>query len=76
MAGRDREPARPRVSDRRAARWGSGQQGSVALTDTQADPGWLAGLITRPVPLARWQDAYNRGPGDIKTVLSFQDAPP
>jgi glucose 1-dehydrogenase len=39
----------------------------------RADPGWLADLITRQVPLSRWADAYTRGPGDIKTILSFQD---
>jgi threonine dehydrogenase-like Zn-dependent dehydrogenase len=37
----------------------------------QADPGWLAGLITRQEPLGRWDDAYTRKPDDIKTVLSF-----
>ena len=39
----------------------------------RADPGWLADLITRQVPLSRWADAYTRGPDDIKTILSFQD---
>lgn len=37
----------------------------------QADPGWLAGLITRQVPLGGWADAYTRRPDDIKTVLDF-----
>jgi glucose 1-dehydrogenase len=37
----------------------------------QADPGWLAGLITRRVSLGQWSDAYNRRPDDIKTVLDF-----
>ena len=36
-----------------------------------ADPGWLAGLITRQVPLAGWAGAYTRQPDDIKTVLAF-----
>jgi threonine dehydrogenase-like Zn-dependent dehydrogenase len=40
----------------------------------RADPGWLAGLITREVPLARWEDAYTRKPDDIKTIVSFPDA--
>jgi glucose 1-dehydrogenase len=40
----------------------------------QADPGWLADLITRQVPLDRWEDAYARGPDDIKTILAFSDA--
>jgi len=43
--------------------------GAQALA--RADPGWLAGLITRRVPIGRWADAYTRGPGDIKTVLEF-----
>jgi glucose 1-dehydrogenase len=41
--------------------------GASALA--QADPGWLADLITRRVPLRQWADAYARQPDDIKTVL-------
>jgi threonine dehydrogenase-like Zn-dependent dehydrogenase len=37
----------------------------------QADPGWLADLITRQVPLGQWADAYVRQPDDIKTILTF-----
>ena len=37
----------------------------------QADRDWLAGLITRQVPLDDWADAYARRPDDIKTVLTF-----
>jgi threonine dehydrogenase-like Zn-dependent dehydrogenase len=40
----------------------------------KADPGWLADLITRQVPLDQWADAYARRPDDIKVVLSFPDA--
>ena len=47
----------------------------AATALAQADPAWLADLITRRVPLARWEDAYNRSSDDIKTVLSFPDAP-
>ena len=43
--------------------------GAKALA--QADPEWLAGLITRQVPIERWADAYARQPDDIKTVLNF-----
>jgi glucose 1-dehydrogenase len=43
---------------------------------TQADPGWLADLVTRQVPLDRWEEAYNRSPDDIKTVLTFPGTPP
>ncbi len=39
----------------------------------QADPDWLAGLITRQVPIGQWADAYARQPDDIKTVLTFPD---
>jgi hypothetical protein len=42
----------------------------------QADPRWLADLITRRVPLNQWADAYQPGPGDIKTVLDFPDTSP
>jgi threonine dehydrogenase-like Zn-dependent dehydrogenase len=42
----------------------------------QADPRWLAGLITRQVPIGQWADAYARGPDDIKTVLDFSDGSP
>jgi len=43
---------------------------------TLADPGWLADLITREVPLDRWADAYTRKPDDIKTILNFPGASP
>lgn len=36
-----------------------------------ADRAWLARLITRRVPLARWHEAFESRPGDVKTVLSF-----
>lgn len=32
---------------------------------------WLASLITRRVPLASWQEAFERRPGDVKTVLTL-----
>ena len=37
----------------------------------KADPDWLAGLVTRQVPLDRWAEAYARQPDDIKTALRF-----
>jgi threonine dehydrogenase-like Zn-dependent dehydrogenase len=37
----------------------------------KADPKWLQGLITRRVPLSRWQEAFERRPDDIKVVLDF-----
>jgi threonine dehydrogenase-like Zn-dependent dehydrogenase len=42
----------------------------------QADPDWLAGLITRQVPIGQWADAYTRQPDDIKTVLTFPGGTP
>jgi glucose 1-dehydrogenase len=37
-----------------------------------ADRSWLERLLTRRVPLARWQEAYERQPGDVKTVLLLE----
>jgi len=36
-----------------------------------ADRGWLDRLITRRAPLERWAEAYERRPGDVKTVVDF-----
>jgi glucose 1-dehydrogenase len=33
---------------------------------------WLEQLISRRVPVARWADALERLPGDVKTLLVFQ----
>jgi threonine dehydrogenase-like Zn-dependent dehydrogenase len=40
-----------------------------ALAD--ADPAWLARLITRRVPLASFAEAFEHRPGDIKVVIEF-----
>jgi len=37
----------------------------------KADPKWLERLITRRVPLTRWQEAFGRRSDDIKVVLDF-----
>jgi threonine dehydrogenase-like Zn-dependent dehydrogenase len=37
----------------------------------RADAAWLGRLITRRVPLARWQEALEHRPGDIKVVIDF-----
>jgi glucose 1-dehydrogenase len=42
----------------------------------QADPRWLAGLITCQVPIGQWADAFARRPDDIKTVLTFPGGSP
>jgi threonine dehydrogenase-like Zn-dependent dehydrogenase len=36
-----------------------------------ADRDWLAGLITRRVPLDRWQEALDKGDDDVKVVVDF-----
>ena len=45
------------------------QQAVEALA--KADPDWLAALITRRVPLDRWQDAFARRPDDVKVLLEI-----
>ncbi len=45
------------------------EAGAAALA--QADPTWLARLITREVPLSSWREAYQRLATDVKVVLSF-----
>ena len=37
----------------------------------QADKAWLGALITRRVPLARWSEALEDRPDDIKVVIHF-----
>jgi threonine dehydrogenase-like Zn-dependent dehydrogenase len=38
-----------------------------------ADKAWLERLLTRKVALSAWQEAYEKRPGDVKTVLQFGD---
>ena len=38
---------------------------------SEADSGWLGRLITRRVPLARWQEALEKRSDDIKVVIDF-----
>ena len=40
----------------------------------RADRGWLSRLITRRVSLARFSEAFERQPGDIKVVIEFAPA--
>jgi len=37
----------------------------------RADRDWLAGIITRRVPLARWREAFEPQEDDIKVVVDF-----
>ena len=48
----------------------------AAMALAEADPRWLADLITRQVPIGQWSDAYTRRPDDIKTVLTFPNGSP
>ena len=41
----------------------------------RADRSWLLSIITRRVPLERWQEAYEKRKGDVKTVLVFNSEP-
>lgn len=45
------------------------EQAAAALR--QADPSWLYGLISRRVPLDRWQEAFERRDGHIKVVIDM-----
>lgn len=36
-----------------------------------ADPAWLGGMITRRVPLTRWDQALHRQPDDIKVTVDL-----
>jgi threonine dehydrogenase-like Zn-dependent dehydrogenase len=47
------------------------EQAADALA--KADPKWLERLVTRSVPLDHWQEALERQPDDVKTVISFGD---
>jgi threonine dehydrogenase-like Zn-dependent dehydrogenase len=40
----------------------------------RADRTWLASMITRRVPLARWPEAFENRRDDIKVVLQFAEA--
>ena len=44
---------------------------AAARTLAEADRGWLERLITRRVPLSRWQEALTRQPDDVKAVIDL-----
>jgi glucose 1-dehydrogenase len=44
---------------------------SAAQALAEADPDWLGRLITRRVPLDRWNEALEHRPGDIKVIIDF-----
>jgi glucose 1-dehydrogenase len=47
---------------------------AAAVALSQADPHWLARLITRRVPPANWREALERRPDDVKVVWEFASA--
>jgi threonine dehydrogenase-like Zn-dependent dehydrogenase len=47
------------------------EQAAAALM--RADPKWLERLITRRVPLDRWEDALDARQGDVKVIVEFGD---
>jgi threonine dehydrogenase-like Zn-dependent dehydrogenase len=46
---------------------------AAAVALSEADPSWLARLITRRVPLDRWAEAIERRPDDVKSVIVMDD---
>jgi threonine dehydrogenase-like Zn-dependent dehydrogenase len=44
---------------------------AAAKVLSNADPSWLRRLISRRVPLERWQDVLERQPDDVKVVLEL-----
>lgn len=46
------------------------RQAAEVLAKT--DPGWLAGLITRRVPLTSFADAFEAGSDDVKVVIDLE----
>jgi len=44
---------------------------AAAAALAKADKDWLGRLITRRVPLARWREAFEPRPDDIKVVVDF-----
>jgi glucose 1-dehydrogenase len=44
---------------------------AAACALAAADQEWLGALITRRVPLARWREAFERRPDDVKTIIDF-----
>ena len=48
-----------------------GHYAQAAAALAKADLDWLGRLITRRVPLERWQDAFAAEPHDVKTVVTL-----
>ena len=39
----------------------------------KADPDWLGRILTRKIPLDRWHEALDRGPNDVKAIITLAD---
>jgi len=48
-----------------------GHYAAAADALARADRDWLAGVITRRVPLARWREAFQPQEDDIKVIVDF-----
>lgn len=46
---------------------------AAAAALARADPRWLERLLTRKTPLRECEQAYERRPGDVKTVILLED---
>jgi glucose 1-dehydrogenase len=44
---------------------------AAATALARADRDWLAGIITRRVPLDRWREAFQPQEDDIKVIVDF-----
>jgi threonine dehydrogenase-like Zn-dependent dehydrogenase len=42
---------------------------AAAAALARADRSWLARVVSRKVPLERWQEALNRSPDDVKVII-------
>ncbi|MEU8382199.1 glucose 1-dehydrogenase [Streptosporangium sp. NPDC048865] len=51
-----------------------GHYAAAADALARADAGWLGRLITRRVPLERFSEAFAHRPGDVKVVITLDDA--
>jgi threonine dehydrogenase-like Zn-dependent dehydrogenase len=45
---------------------------TAAVSLAHADRHWLSGLLTRAVPLGKWEAAFSRQPFDVKTIIEFE----
>jgi threonine dehydrogenase-like Zn-dependent dehydrogenase len=47
---------------------------AAAAALARADQGWLSRVVSRRVPLERWQDALTRQPDDVKVIVEVHPA--